>query len=51
MNCKADKKDLTRRLVEIVGDDAVLADEQELVVYECDAYTLQLTLPSAVGPP
>jgi len=48
VNCKVDKKDLTRRLVKIVGDDAVLADEQELVVYECDAYTLQKNLPTAV---
>ncbi|MEC8972802.1 MAG: FAD-binding protein, partial [Verrucomicrobiota bacterium] len=48
MKSKADKKNLTRRLGEIVGDDAVLTDEQELVVYECDAYTLQKNLPTAV---
>jgi len=32
----------------IVGADAVVADEQELLVYECDAYTLQKNLPTAV---
>ena len=48
MNCKADKRQLTRRLVEIVGKDAVLDDERELVVYECDAYTLQRNPPTAV---
>ena len=48
MNSKADKEDLTRRLTEIVGADAVLADDRELVVYECDAYTLQKNLPTVV---
>ena len=48
MNCKPNKKQLTRRLAEIVGDDAVLADKRELVVYECDAYTLQRNPPTAV---
>ena len=48
MNCKPDKRQLTRRLIEIVGKDAVLADERELVVYECDAYTLQRNPPTAV---
>ena len=48
MNCRADKGQLTRRLVEIVGKDAVLADERELMVYECDAYTLQRKPPTAV---
>jgi len=48
MNSKADKKDLTRRLTEIVGVGAVLADDRELVVYECDAYTLQKNLPTVV---
>ena len=51
MNCKPDKRQLTRRLIEIVGKDAVLADERELVVYECDAYTLQRNPPTAVGLP
>jgi len=48
MTCKADKGQLTRRLVEIVGKDAVLIDERELMVYECDAYTLQRNPPTAV---
>ncbi len=48
MNSKADKKDLTRRLTKIVGEGAVLADDRELVVYECDAYTLQKNLPTVV---
>ena len=48
MNSKADKKDLTRRLTEIVGVGAVLADDRELVAYECDAYTLQKNLPTVV---
>ena len=48
MNCKADKRQLTRRLAEIVGKDAVLDDDRELVVYECDAYTLQRNPPTAV---
>jgi glycolate oxidase len=48
MNCKPNKEQLTRRLAEIVGDDAVLADKPELVVYECDAYTLQRNPPTAV---
>ena len=48
MNSKADKKDLTRRLTEIVGVGAVLADNRELVAYECDAYTLQKNLPTVV---
>ena len=48
MNSNADKKNLTRLLTEIVGGDAVLADDRELVVYECDAYTLQKNLPTVV---
>ena len=39
---------LVSELRAIVGDDAVIADEQELLVYECDAYTLQRNLPTAV---
>ena len=40
--------DLINELGNIVGADAVVADEQELLVYECDAYTLQKNLPTAV---
>jgi glycolate oxidase len=48
INFKAGKGQLIRRLVELVGEDAVIADERELVVYECDAYTLQRNPPTAV---
>ena len=41
-------KNLINELRDIVGTDAVVADEQELLVYECDAYTLQKNLPTAV---
>ena len=37
-----------RELQEIVGRDAVISAEQELLVYECDAYTLEKHLPSVV---
>ena len=40
--------DLINELRNIVGADAVVAEEQELLVYECDAYTLQKNLPTAV---
>ena len=39
---------LTNALRNIVGSDAVIANEEELLVYECDAYTLQKNLPTAV---
>ncbi len=42
------QNELINELRAIVGNDAVLADEQELVVYECDAYTLEKSLPTAV---
>ena len=32
----------------IVGDDGVISNPQELVVYECDAYTIEKNLPSVV---
>lgn len=35
-------------LKEIVGPDSVVSDPQRLVVYECDAYTLEKMLPHAV---
>ena len=41
-------ENLINELRDIVGTDAVVADEQELLVYECDAYTLQKNLPTAV---
>ena len=39
---------LVSELSAIIGAEAVIADEQELLVYECDAYTLQRNLPTAV---
>ena len=32
----------------IVGDDAVVSKPEELLVYECDAYTLEKSLPNVV---
>ncbi len=37
-----------RALAEIVGADGLIADPAELVVYECDAYTLERRLPQVV---
>ena len=42
------QKNMVDRLVSIVGKDAVISRESELVVYECDAYTMQKNLPTAV---
>ncbi len=39
---------LSARLREIVGAENVVDGEQELLVYECDAYTLEKNLPTAV---
>ena len=39
---------LVSELSAIVGADAVIANEEELLVYECDAYTLEKNLPTAV---
>ncbi|HEY3915445.1 MAG TPA: FAD-linked oxidase C-terminal domain-containing protein [Verrucomicrobiae bacterium] len=39
---------LAAKLRRVVGDDAVLDKPQELLVYECDAYTLERNLPSLV---
>jgi len=43
-----DQSNLTAKLSAIVGADAVIANEDELLVYECDAYTLEKNLPTAV---
>ena len=43
-----DRAKLASQLRNICGAEAVITDEQELVVYECDAYTLQKNLPTAV---
>jgi glycolate oxidase len=37
-----------RELQALVGADGVISGEQELLVYECDAYTLEKHLPSVV---
>ena len=39
---------LVDELRAIVGDDGILADPAELRVYECDAYTLERSLPNVV---
>lgn len=39
---------LIHELQVIVGTEAVLSAEEELLVYECDAYTLEKNLPTAV---
>ena len=43
-----DQNELARELVNICGADAVITETDELLVYECDAYTLQRNPPSAV---
>lgn len=43
-----DQNELARELVNICGVDAVITETDELLVYECDAYTLQRNPPSAV---
>lgn len=42
---------LLNDLRSIVGSDGVLSDPEELLVYECDAYTLEKKLPNAVALP
>lgn len=42
------KSDLGARLRAIVGDDGVVDNPKELLVYECDAYTIEKNLPTAV---
>src|SRR5216117_797725 len=39
---------LIEALRAIVGDDGVVSKPQELLVYECDAYTLEKSLPNVV---
>jgi glycolate oxidase len=41
-------RDVANELRAIVGDDGVIAGEHELLVYECDAYTLERHLPGVV---
>ncbi len=44
----ADRDELRRALVAIVGDDGVLAEPADLRVYECDGYTLERSVPTLV---
>jgi glycolate oxidase len=48
----ANTNSLSSELIEefrrIVGSDGVITSDSELLVYECDAYTLEKNLPSAV---
>jgi glycolate oxidase len=44
----ANQSDLGTRLRVIVGDDGVVDNPKELLVYECDAYTIEKNLPTAV---
>src|SRR6266702_871774 len=39
---------MSRALVEIVGKENVISGDEELLVYECDAYTLEKNLPNVV---
>ncbi|HAV62870.1 MAG TPA: FAD-binding oxidoreductase, partial [Verrucomicrobiales bacterium] len=41
-------ENLLQRLRGIVGDDGVISHPHELLVYECDAYTIEKNLPNAV---
>lgn len=40
-----------RDLRRICGEDGVVTDERQLLVYECDAYTMEKNLPDAVALP
>src|SRR6185295_11524073 len=41
-------RELADELMGIVGKDGVICGEEELLVYECDAYTLEKSLPNVV---
>lgn len=41
-------QELGARLRSIVGDEGVIDNPKELLVYECDAYTIEKNLPTAV---
>ncbi|MFT4587545.1 MAG: hypothetical protein ACI8QF_001639, partial [Limisphaerales bacterium] len=40
--------EILKRLGDIVGADGVISNPDELLVYECDAYTLEKKLPNVV---
>ena len=42
------KQFLVHSLQQIVGEDGVVWREEDLLVYECDAYTLEKSTPEAV---
>src|SRR5438034_5986761 len=42
---------IARELRALIGDDAVISTPEELLVYECDAYTLEKFLPNVVALP
>src|SRR5438445_2819315 len=42
---------IARELRALIGDDAVISTPEELLVYECDAYTLEKYLPNVVTLP
>jgi hypothetical protein len=44
----AQQSQLSQRLRAIVGPEAVVDKPDELLVYECDAYTLEKSPPNAV---
>ncbi|MEI6085671.1 MAG: FAD-binding oxidoreductase, partial [Verrucomicrobiota bacterium] len=39
---------IARELRALIGNDAVISTPEELLVYECDAYTLEKFLPNVV---
>ena len=48
LSTQSKPSNLADELRAIVGEDAVVSKEEELLVYECDAYTLEKNLPTAV---
>ena len=42
------QSELASQLRALCGEGTVIANEDELLVYECDAYTMQKNLPTAV---
>ena len=43
-----DKKDILAELCDIVGEDWVISKKDDLIVYECDGYTLDKSQPEVV---
>ena len=38
-----------RKLQQIMGKEGVVTDETELLVYECDAFTMEKNLPNSIS--